>query len=302
MEQKFRRAWGSKVTFLVSLAEPLPPAAIDAASLRQILEQLLNNAGEAIPERGVVTLSARNSSLDQDGCLELLGNARPGAHIEITITDTGNGLNEETRRRLFSELFYSTKTRHRGLGLAMVYGILQACHGGLRFGPDPEQGTAVRVFVPVAATAQPASPAPLPLREIGPLLAVDDDPVVLELVCRVLENAGYRVKAAPGPGEALDCYTAAHEPYRLVISDVIMPLMNGFELARKLRAVDAAANFLFITSHAPAPGSTEDIAREFPLLRKPFEPADLIDAVARALAAHPATPARTSRNLPLQAT
>ncbi len=280
-EDRFRQLWGQRVTFLVALADDLPA---------QLLGQLLDNAGEAVTERGVVTLSARPVELSAAACLDLFGNAQPGGHVEITIRDTGPGLSEETRQRLFRELFYSTKASRRGLGLALVHGILQAYKGGLCFGPDPGPGTTVRVFLPIAAapekeSAQPPAAA-TPCGDC--VLVVDDDPLVLKMACQVLANAGFQVQAAAGPHEAIDLCHARNQPFHLIVSDIVMPRMNGLEMVRHLQAKDASVNVLFISSQ-PATGPAADgLLDRYPLLKKPFAPSELVQAAAAALTRLPA--------------
>ncbi len=295
---RLRAAWGGDIALLAALAEDLPPLAMDAESLKQLLRPLFDNAREAIAGKGVVTISARTTDLTAADCLDLLGSARPGRFVEITITDTGQGLSPQVRRRLFRDLFVSSKPRHRGLGLAVVYGLVQAFGGGLRFGPDPAQGTAVCLFLPLAGPGgerpvltgrlTPAARLPEPAAHI---LVVDDDRMILESVCTVLENAGHRVKAAPGPAEAIACYIAAREPFHLVLSDVAMPGMTGFDMIRRLRAHDAAVNALFISSlDAVQPLPQDDLLGQFGLLPKPFEPEMLLKAVQAALAGNPHGP------------
>jgi CheY-like chemotaxis protein len=257
--------------------------AVDGEPLRDMLRQLLDNAREAIADRGVVTLSARTADLSAHDCLELIGNARPGRHVEVIITDTGSGLSPEARRRLFADVFFSTKNRQRGLGLAMVYAYLAACQGGLRFGPDPEQGTAVRLYLPVA-TEPCAAAQPVQVELCAaPILVVDDDPMVLEMVCRFLTQSGYRVQGTTEPAKAVDLFAAAAEPFCLVVSDVAMPGMNGYEMANRLLTLKPSTRVLFISGHADC-NAAEGQARDFQLLKKPFEPRALLHAVAAALA------------------
>src|SRR6185369_5412418 len=107
--------------------------------------------------RGVVTVAARASTLTAADCRDLFGTAAPGPCVEVTVTDTGTGIAPEVARRLFRDLFYTTRKRKRGMGLAVVYGILQAFGGGLRLGPGPGQGTAVRLYLPRTAPANGAA-------------------------------------------------------------------------------------------------------------------------------------------------
>jgi signal transduction histidine kinase/ActR/RegA family two-component response regulator len=281
-EARVRPVWKSAVALHVALPSELPAVAVDGESLREVLAQLLDNAREAIAGEGVVTLSARLVELTGPDCQELLGNTAPGPHVEITIADSGCGFSPDTRRRLFVDLFLSTKPRHRGLGLAVVYGILQTYRGGLRFGPDPAQGSAVRVYLPQLA----APPTQVVRSSPGPasgarILVVDDDPLTLRFLCSVLESAGYRVQSAAGAAEALALYTSGID---LVLTDIVMPQTNGFELARRLQARNPAVKLFFISSHATGQDwPSEEALRHFDLLAKPFRPEILLRAVRRAL-------------------
>jgi CheY-like chemotaxis protein len=279
-EARLRPTWAPNVALHVALQADLPTVAVEAGALRQVLVQVLDNAREAIAGQGVVTITARVTDLTDADCQELLGGAVPGPYVEVTVTDTGMGLSPEARQRLFSNLFHSTKVRHRGLGLAMVYGVLLAARGGLRFGPDPAQGTAVRLFLPVAAplVSKPAPPRVTKQR----VLVVDDDPLILRFIATILESAGYRVQVAAGGAEALALYTTAAEPFRLVLSDVVMPSMNGVELAQRLRQHDPNVNLLFVSSEVPA---SPQVDGQIPpgFLPKPFRADTLVQAVGCAL-------------------
>jgi len=284
-EDRLRQAWGNRVTLLVAVPADLPPAAMDADAVRQLLGQLLDNAGEAVAQRGVVTLSARTVEVSEETCQNLIGSAQPGKHVEITITDSGTGLSEEARQRLFRDLFFSTKARRRGLGLALVHSILQSFKAGLCFGPEPEQGTTVRLFLPVAAEL-PTDARSSAADSNKQILVVDDDPMVLRMACQVLTSSGFQVQAAAGPQEAIDlCHV---QPFRLIVSDIAMPHMNGFEMVRYLKSHNIAINVLFISSQ-PSNGLVNDVLLDqYPLLKKPFDARDLVQAAASALAHAPA--------------
>lgn len=154
-ETRLRSTWEAAVRLQVNVPADLPLVALDAESLGQVLGRLFDNACEALPGEGSVTLSARVVPLTAGDCAALLGNAEPGPCVEIVLADTGPGLSDEARQRLLGELFFSTKPRHRGLGLAVVYGILHAYRGGLRLEPGLPTGTAVHVFLPVARPNSP---------------------------------------------------------------------------------------------------------------------------------------------------
>ena len=152
-EERLRKAWGEAVVLQVCLAPGLPPLAIDVDSLRVLLDKLLDNAREAIRGTGTVMLSAQPVDLTRQDCFALLGKACPGPHIEITIADSGDGLSAEAGGRMFAP-FFSTKSGHRGLGLAAVYGIVKNCGGGIRLEQGPDKGTRARLYLPTVAATE----------------------------------------------------------------------------------------------------------------------------------------------------
>jgi len=156
-QARLRNLWGDEVALVTDIPEHLPPLAIDAESLRCVLDQLLQNGREAIKLTGVVSLTARETTLAVDECLQMIGAVRPGRHIEITISDTGIGMTEEVRRRLLHDVFFSTKGRHRGLGLPIVFGMLRSFQGGFSVAPASQRGAAVKVWLPIAENLKPAS-------------------------------------------------------------------------------------------------------------------------------------------------
>jgi signal transduction histidine kinase len=152
-EPRWRSLLGANAFLHVTLPADLPPLAIDAETLRQVLTNVVDNARESLSSGGTVTLSARRVDLTPADAQELFGNAAPGPHIEVTVADTGSGLTADMRRRLLAEPFVTTKARHQGLGLAVVYRILHAYRGGFQIGPAADKGTVVRLVVPVVPRA-----------------------------------------------------------------------------------------------------------------------------------------------------
>jgi signal transduction histidine kinase/CheY-like chemotaxis protein len=281
---RLRADWGPDVRLEVRLPGDLPPVGMEPDLLRQALLALLENAREAIAGKGTVTVTAVVTELSAAGCLDLLGSPRPGPCVEVTVGDTGCGLGPEARR-LLAEPFVTTKPRHRGLGLATVYGLAQAHRGGFCLEPGPGDGAVARLYLPLAAAAPPAAP-PAPAGGRGEkVLVVDDDPLVLQLVCTTLERAGYRVRPAAGGAEALEAFAApGAEPFQLVLSDVLMPRMSGVDLARQLLRRDAGVNLLFMSGHVPADFARENLENwRFTLLPKPFRADGLLSAVRTAL-------------------
>jgi CheY-like chemotaxis protein len=284
---RLRSLGGGKLAARLDVRTELPPVGIDGEELRQVIRRALDNAREALDGPGTVTLSARLVDLTDADCPELLGNCTPGAYVELAVTDTGHGLSEEVLRRALVEPFFSSKPNHRGMGLAVIYGILHCHRGGLRLNARAEGGAELKLYLPVSGRPSP-TPAPTVADRPGRgerVLVVDDDPIVLQLVCGTLESAGYRTHAATSGAEAECCYTAVGgQPFQLVLSDLLMPRMSGVELARRLLKHDANVNLLFMSGQPSADGgeAIPDHWR-FGVLTKPFRPDSLVRAVRAAL-------------------
>jgi signal transduction histidine kinase/ActR/RegA family two-component response regulator len=280
------------VTLRVNVPADLPPVALDGDQLHQVLSALLDNAREALAGPGTISVSARLVELGEVDCRDLFGATRAGSHVEITVADTGVGLSPEVQRKLFSEPFFTTKARRRGFGLAVAYGILHAHRGGLRLHPGPEGGVVARLVVPVApvpvlAPVVPSAEASAPTvpQKGERILVVDDDVEVLHYLATTLERAGYRIEAVGSASAAVDAYSSAgSDPFRLVLTDVVMPEVNGVELVRRLLRRDPAVRVLFLSGHVSTDFPQQDFANHaFELLPKPFRNEQLLRAVRTAI-------------------
>ena len=151
--------WAKGIDLKVDLASDLPSAAVEIGDLRQVLGALLENARDALAgqSHGTVSVSACPVDLSAGACLELLGNPHPGLNIEVNITDSGKGLTPEVQAQLFRTVFFSTKGRRRGLGLAGVYGTLKSYGAGFRLGLSPEGGVVVQVYLPASGPSENTS-------------------------------------------------------------------------------------------------------------------------------------------------
>jgi CheY-like chemotaxis protein len=184
---------------------------------------------------------------------------------------------------LLVEPFFTTKTRHRGYGLGVAYGILSS-HGGALAVEPARVGTLARAYLPVAAAGVPVRPPELAATAGQRVLVVDDDPMILQLVQTTLQRAGYRVETATSACDAVRSFTEAAEPFGLVLSDVVMPQTDGYALANQLRTHDAGVKVLFMSGQVlPCPGRTPPSGGKVDLLAKPFAPDGLLRAVRCAL-------------------
>lgn len=156
--ERFRARIAGKAQFQAVIAGDLPAVAIDADPLRAALDHLLANALESLPAGGTITLTAAVVDLSAADCQSLLGNPQPGRHVKIEVADSGSGLSAEASQKIFVEPFFTTKPRHRGIGLAVVYRTALVHHAGFRLVASPGGGTAAQLFLPVAAQ-RPLTPS-----------------------------------------------------------------------------------------------------------------------------------------------
>ncbi|MFN8651934.1 MAG: MASE1 domain-containing protein [Gemmatimonadales bacterium] len=266
---------------------------VDRGQIEQVILNLALNSRDAMPQGGTVTITTRVTVLD-DATARVHG-LRAGPHVCLIVQDTGSGMNEAVRSRAFDP-FFTTKEpgKGTGLGLSTVYGIVQQSGGSVQLDSTPGAGTAVRVYLPKvemmpAPLPEPVAPVPAPALVQGvTTLVVEDEQLVRDLVCRTLKRAGYNVLVASHGEEALAISRATPGPIDLVVTDVVMPRMNGSQLASRLTAERPGIRVLFVSGYAndvlDVRGGLEP-GTEY--LQKPFTPSVLLDRVRELL-----TPAR----------
>jgi hypothetical protein len=273
-EAGLRGLLGPRVVLLVELEPDLPAVEVDPRQLRTVLEDLVRNAGEAMPDGGTVTL-------DVTRVPGLSG--RPST-VRLRVVDTGVGMAPDVLERAFDP-FFSTRRRGlgAGLGLATVYGIAVGAGGGLEITSEPGVGTTVCVVLPAAAEAG-GGPAGAAGREPGgggeTVLVVEDEDALRKLIGRILHAAGYHVLTAPDGAVALELARSHPGPLDLLVTDMVMPGIAGEEVARRLTADRPDTPVLFVSGSAEPGGAAPGEA----LLMKPFSRADLLAAVRRRLA------------------
>src|SRR5205807_9953859 len=202
--------------------------------IEQAIVNLAVNARDAMPAGGRITIETANVRLDENYTRTHLG-MHPGDFVMIAMSDTGHGMDSETRRHIF-EPFFTTKERGKGtgLGLSTVYGIVKQSGGNIWAYSEPGQGTTFKVYFPRVdePAAAPARPPrrPAHLRGTETILLVEDDELVRHSTRRMLEAHGYRLLVAASGAEALKLVEAHVEPIHLVVTDVVMPGMSGREV------------------------------------------------------------------------
>ena len=209
----------------------------DSSEIHQILMNLCTNAGHSMREKGgLLEIALNNVHLDADFCERHEG-VEPGAHVKLTVSDTGHGMTDDVKGRVF-EPYFTTKgpTDGTGLGLSVVYGIVKKSKGIIDFYSERGMGTVFHVFLPRANNAgAEASPAEEEIRGgEGRILLIDDEEVLVRVEERMLQRLGYQVTAKTDSLEALAAFQRQPDAYDLVITDHTMPRMTGADLAREM--------------------------------------------------------------------
>ncbi|MFW6180166.1 MAG: PAS domain S-box protein [Spirochaetota bacterium] len=218
------------------LREGLWAVEADRSQMEQVLMNLLINAGQSMPGGGEIRVETGNLTLDR---VEAAGcRLEPGRYVLVSVADTGCGMDEETRERIFEPFFTpGERTEGSGLGLASAYGIVRNHGGCIEVHSEPGRGTLFRVLLPaVEALVQPRQEREEPIHTgCGEVLLVDDEEIIRTLGGRMLEKLGYRVVAAAGGREAVDILAERGRELTLVILDLVMPGMNGVQTFARLR-------------------------------------------------------------------
>ncbi|WP_128564584.1 response regulator [Methylobacterium crusticola] len=286
MDDLLGRSLGGFVQVERDLAPDLWPAKVDPDQLELAILNLCINGRDAMPEGGVVALSTANTTVT--GSAD--PNLKDGDYAVVAIQDTGTGIPPEILGRVF-EPFFTTKAvgQGTGLGLAMVFGLLQQSGGTIRIASEVGQGTRVSLYLPRSREPVAPTPAPPPEDVAAPrrarILVVDDDPQVRHVTASFLSGFGYD-EVAVASGEAAVARLEAGA-FDLVVADLAMPGMSGLELAEAVRRRWPALPFLLVTGHAEAARIPADHA----VLEKPFLSAALGARVAALLASAAAAPA-----------
>ena len=276
----FARLLGVDVRIVFEPAAPSARIRADPSQLDQVLVNLVLNARDAMDGTGTLRLATETVTIDNVQPDNLPGvRMPPGSYVRLTVSDSGHGMDPATQARIF-EPFFTTKPAGKGsgLGLATVYGIVKQSDGYIWVSSAPGQGTTFRIYLPehTGPLEAPApSPPPATPGGVETVLIVEDEPAVRRMAARALRSQGYAVLEAANGAEALDVLSRG-EPVDLVLSDVVMPVLNGRELSERLAIDRPEIRVLFMSGY-----TDDDIVRRgllqpgAPFLQKPFVPADL---------------------------
>jgi PAS domain S-box-containing protein len=282
-----RRLIGENIALSSDLAHDLSPIRADPNQIEQVILNLSLNARDAMPDGGSIVFVTRDASLDEQYCRGR-PDATPGKYVLLGVSDNGHGMTAEVRSRVF-EPFFTTKGigKGTGLGLATVYGIVRQSGGHVTVCSEAGWGTTFRVYLPAAAAEVTPSGAELPRTELargaGKVLVVEDEESVRRMVALSLARAGYEVHASPGWEEA-QLYAAGARRIDLLVTDVVLPGLNGRRLADELLAVHPEMRILFISGYTEDAIADHGVLHQgISFLQKPFTPKDLAEKAFQVL-------------------
>jgi two-component system cell cycle sensor histidine kinase/response regulator CckA len=287
-DKMLRRLIASDVELVTVMAPGVPYVRADAGQLEQVLINLAVNARDAMPSGGRLVIETGTASLAAP-LHTPAGNVPPGEYASLCVSDTGPGIAPEHLPRLF-EPFFTTKPdgKGTGLGLPTVYGIVRQSGGYVWAECPPSGGARFSVYLPAVDEApQAEAPAPAPVQESaggGTILLVEDEPTVRRVTRRILESAGYAVIEAENGEHALRVWAARASEVDLLVTDMVMPLLTGRELATRLRERAPSLPVLF-TSGYTEQDPMSLVADPCAFVAKPFLPSTLLSAVSRLLQA-----------------
>jgi two-component system cell cycle sensor histidine kinase/response regulator CckA len=283
-ERMLARLIGEDIKVRVELAPGLPPARLDPGQMEQVLLNLCVNARDAMPAGGVLTIRTGEECL-----IRADGEIPPGHYSTLTVADTGLGMDAQVRAHLF-EPFFTTKPvgKGTGLGLATCYGIVKQSGGYITVESRPGEGSSFTVHLPAApaAAAHDEAPAAAPLRGgKETILLVEDDSAVRRLAKRILQEKGYGVVEANDGMHGLELMSKdTGRDISLILTDVVMPLMNGRTLFEEVRRIRPGIKVLFTSGYPDETLSHEGILDSgLAFLRKPYSIASLIERVREVL-------------------
>jgi two-component system, cell cycle sensor histidine kinase and response regulator CckA len=279
-----RRTIPRMIEIELRLSDSLSTINADPAQMEQLIMNLALNARDAMPEGGKLTISTENITLDDEYCSMHLG-AEPGAHVLVTMSDTGSGMDKETLENIFDP-FFTTKAvgRGTGLGLAVVHGIVQQHCGRIICESEPGKGTTFKIHFPSLdqesnALKTAAEPIKFP-RGTETILLVDDEDFVRDFGGRILGRYGYNVLEARNGKEALEIYRKEKDNISLVILDLIMPEMGGKQCMKELLEINPEVRVLVASGYESGGGPLD--ARQLGaagFVRKPFNVAKILQKV-----------------------
>ncbi len=275
---------GEHIELRVNLSADINPIHADQGALDQIITNLCLNARDAMTDGGIISLTTSNITIDEETARKL-NLSQHGEYVKLSINDTGHGIDTDIRDQIFEPFFTTKKVNEgSGLGLAMVFGIMQQHKGTINFESETGKGTTFNLYFISSQEAERARDLALiemkPLAGSETILLVEDDQDIIEVTHDLLESFGYNVLCARNGSEGLNIYKENQSIIKLVITDIVMPSIGGIELFENIRAMNNKVNFLFITGYTSGTAFTDlPYAKGTDFLYKPFKQSAIADKV-----------------------
>lgn len=292
LEKLLDRVLGERVEVITDFDSELANVVADVGEVEQLVLNLALNARDAMPKGGTLKIETKNVVLDEAYAAAHADSPVPGSYVRITVSDTGSGMDAETVARAF-EPFFTTKPTPEGtgLGLATVYGIVKSHGGNILLYSEVGHGTSVKIHLPASdlPTHEPeaAKVQRSPTGDGSRLLVVEDDPMVRKMVVRALTDNGFEVVYCERARQAFDLLGNPDEVFDLLLTDVVMPDVDGAELAKRAAQLRPSLPVLFMSGYSELNLQQLDHpSGELSLLEKPFTVADLLHAVAGSIERH----------------
>ena len=270
------RMIGEDIDLVMVAGAEIGAARADPGQIEQVIMNLAVNARDAMPHGGTLTIETANVTLDEEYA-RLHAPVTPGEYVMLAVSDTGVGMDAETQSHIFEPFFTTKGLKGTGLGLSTVYGIIKQSGGYIWVYSEPGKGTSFKIYLPsVSATgeaiaAEPTVAAAKPEQALGTILLVEDESSLRRLARQYLENQGYTVLEASDGAAAIEVSNAHSGPIHLLLTDVIMPGMNGRELAHRLSALRPETKVLYMSGYTEnAIVHSGTLEEGITLLQKPF--------------------------------
>jgi PAS domain S-box-containing protein len=292
LSKMLRRLIGEQILFELSLPERSMTVFMDPTQLEQIITNLVVNSRDAMPSGGTITITTSDVSIRSSPDL------KPGEYIELAVADTGIGMSNEVMQRIF-EPFFTTKEKGKGtgLGLSMVYGAVKQNSGNIEVQSEPGKGTTFRIRLKRCeesqTDAQDLSDSVGQRGNGETIMVVEDDDFVRASISRTLTRYGYNTMGASGGFDAMEKFKRVGIAADLVLTDIVMPDMTGFDLGKKLRELRPGLALLFMTGYSDEvllEHGTNDCS--VPIIHKPIDHIKLLKMLSELIGKN-ATPSRS---------
>jgi two-component system cell cycle sensor histidine kinase/response regulator CckA len=287
-EGMLRRLLGEDIELVIDPGGRIPLVSVDPVQIEQVIMNLAINARDAMPDGGKLVIKT-GKTLGEDMEPDLSGETVTGTYVTVTVSDTGTGMAEEILSHIF-EPFYTTKEvgQGTGLGLSMAYGTVRQSGGFILVNSRPGEGSSFRILLPAGgktAVREERRPLHAGWTSAGQtILVVEDDENVLALLNSLLRNSGFKVLSARQGSEALACLKNHRDRIDLMVTDLILPGINGLELAAQVKSGHPDLEVLYISGYSPESELIRDVQRrKKSYLAKPFDTETFLQRVRELL-------------------